>query len=296
MNEHYNDICSGGSQDYLNTGAKDQCLEAVTVLLVLAKEEFRFDTIADFKDKTKWDAAIASRDLVPLYELYELTPANTDETFYENRNFRKRTGRAVKITTAEAYTSICSHNAMVSYAQSTEYTRLFEVTEDGDVMGVYDDDLTKIKGQKIKDFTVGIRQPATTEKPPTSPITMTYADYREFEQGAVIATPDFDPVMDLYGIFDVKFNVISASATTVVFTATSGCKSENYGDLDLATLKLFEADGVTDQSAVFTYDSVTMQYTATGTGFVTGVLSTDGVQTDSTTGEMYEGSDIVTIV
>ncbi len=285
--KHYNDTCGGIGYEYLNTGAKGQCLEAVTVLLVLAKNSFRFDSVIDFKSKVKWEDAVKARDIVPLFELYELANANTEETFYETRNFKKRTGKAAKVITAEAYLSPCSDAALRSYA-NTEYNRVFEVTEDGDVIGVYDTDNIKIKGMLIKDFTIGIRENATTEKPATTPMTITYGNFNEFMEGAVIA---------LQGIFNIQFDIQASpapSATGFEFYATMGCKSDRYMT-EITSMKLFAADGVTAQTATFTFDSATGKYTAAGTGLVSGYLSTDGVQTDATTGENYEGKGLVTI-
>lgn len=294
MYKQYNDTCGGANHEYLNTGAKDQCLEAVTVLLLLAKDGFEFDSVEDFKSKTVWEAAIVARNIVPLFELYELANANTEETFYETRNFKKRTAKALKIIETEAYLSFCSDAALRSYA-NTDYNRVFEVTEDGDIMGVYSSDGIKVKGQKIKDFTVGIRENATTAKPATTPITLTYTDYMELVEGAVLAQPDFDPVLDIYGIFNVSFNfIVAPTATGFTFTANVGCKADVYMT-EITTLKLFESDGITDQNATFAMNATTGVYTATGTGLVTGILSTDGVQTDAVTGDNYEGKVMVTI-
>ena len=295
MNKNYNDTCGGSEHTYLNTGAKDQCLEAVTVLLILAKDSFRFDSITDFKSKVKWDEAIKSRDLVPLFELYELANANTEETYYESRNFKKRTGKAMKVVTAEAYLSLCSDAALRSYA-NTEYNRLFEITEDGDIIGVFDTDGIKIKGQKIKDFTVGIRENATTAKPATTSITITYSDYMELVDSSIISQPSFDPVLDLYGIFNANFLVLPSpapAATGFKFTVNVGCKSEKYMT-EITSLKFNDTSGA-DQNATFTFDSATGIYTAAGTSLVTGELTTDGVQQDAVTGDSYEGKTDVII-
>lgn len=289
----YNDTCGAGA-NYLNTGFKSQCLESVTVLLVLSKTDFKFATVADFKTKEKWVEAIKNKDLVPLFELYELTSANTEETFYESRNFKKRTGKAMKITTAELYLSICADAALRSYANS-EYNRVFEVTEDGDVIGVFAEDGIGVQGQLLKDFTVGVRQPATTAKPPTTLVTITYNDAEELSKNGVITTPDFDPVLELNGIFTVNIEQVGAgTATGFEFKATIGCSKTNFPSLDVANLKFVKPDN-TEQTATFTYDTATETYEATGTALVSGTLSTDGVQEDTATGDLYEGSANITI-
>ena len=286
----YNDICSGIGQKFLNTGARSQCLEAVTVLLVLAKDSFRFDTLEDFRKKSVWDSAIESKALVPLFELYELAPANTEATFYESRNFKKQTQKAAKITTAELYLSICSDNALRSYAGNGEYSRVFEVTEEGDIIGVYDSDGIKIKGQKLKDFSVGIRQVATTDKPPTTEISIAYADYEELSGWGVLTTPDFDPVLDLSGIFGIAVTVVSATTSAISFRATEGCGNVNFGIATPTAWKVLENDGISEVTATFAYVSATETYTATGT-FVSGkkyFITSGGVQTETVSGDFYE--------
>ena len=295
MNKTYNDICTPRELDLPNTGASSQCLEAVTVLLVLAKNTFRFANLAEMKSKAAWDQAIESRDLIPLFELYELTPANTEETFYESRNFRKRTGKASKITTMELYLSICSHRELRKLNESSVYNTVFEITEDGDIIGIWDDDGVRIKGQKLKNFTVGIRSAATEDKPPFTPLSITYNDYDELENNGVIATPLFDPVDDLNGVFNVKINTVGlTTATKIDFTATIGCADDTIRDSAVSFFKLLDDTGA-DQGATITFDAQTKLFTATGTGFTDGVITTDGVQKDATTDELFEGKGKVTI-
>ena len=270
----YSDICGSANSKPLPTGAMSQCLEAVTVMLVLAKWDFKFASVEDFKSKEKWDEAIIAKEIVPLYELYELTSANTDAVFYESRNFKKETSKAVKITTGESYLSFCSHAALKSY-EGTDYTKVFEVTEDGNIIGVYAADGIGVQGQSMKSFDIGIRMAATTAKPAYTPISITYADYEELEKGAVLARPDFNPVLDLTGIFAVEFTQVGpGSATTVVVKAAVGCgATEPLVGAD-SILKLLDAAGV-DQSAT-AVEGPDGTYTFTGTDLESGTVTTDG--------------------
>jgi hypothetical protein len=273
----YNEICGGDAKGYVGTGAFGQCLEAVTVLMILSKNTFKFDTIADFKDKAKWEEGILSGELVPLFELYELASANTEEVFYESRNFKKRTQKAAKVTTAEMYLDVCSQAAIRAYHNS-EYNRIFEVTEDGDIIGVYDTDGIKIKGQLVKDFNVGIRQVATTEKPPTTQVTITYGDYEELEHNAVIVAPNFDPVDDLNGVFNIMFTQVGAgSATSIVVDATMGCAGDAL-KLAATDLKLYLPDGTAQTATAVESTTQPGRYTFTGTGLVTGLVGVDSIK------------------
>ena len=287
----YNDICGGQGLAPANTGAAEQCLESVSVIAFLAKDDFAFATVNDFKDKTKWDEAITARNVVPMYEMYELTNNNTDATYYESRNFRKRTQKAIKITTYEHYLGFCSHAALKNY-ENSDYSRIFFATEDGDLIGVYHSDGVKVRGQKMKQFDVGIRVDATVDKPPYTMIQITFQDHEELEQYAVLATPLFDPIEDLDGIYNVNiYQSGTASATLITFTATLGC--DNDTDAALAPLiKLYSGvDGSEQTASIASVGNGT--FTATGTGLVSGWLGTDGVQT---LGEkQVEGTGIVTV-
>jgi len=295
MDKTYNDICTPGSLDEANTGSSSQCLEAVTVLLVLAKNTFRFANLAEMKSKQAWQQAIEARDLVPLFELYELTPANTEETFYESRNFRKRTGKASKTTTMELYLSLCSHRELKKFHESSVYNTVFEITEDGDIIGIWEDDGIRIKGQKLKNFTVGIRTPPTEEKPPFTPLSVTYNDYDELENHGVITAPLFDPVDDLNGIFNVKIESVGVTTGTGFdFKATTGCADDSVGELSVGWFKFLTADG-TDQGVSIVWNSQTELFTATGAALVDGVMTTDGIQTDINTGELFEGRGLIVI-
>jgi len=81
------DTCSGAAGAQLNTGSSSECLEGVTNKLVLAKTIFRFATLADFKDTAKWQTGIDGKDLVPLFDVYEVLDENTEPTKYETGNF-----------------------------------------------------------------------------------------------------------------------------------------------------------------------------------------------------------------
>jgi hypothetical protein len=57
--------CRSENNNHYNTGAKKQCLEGVTEKHYVAKNGFKFATVADFKDKAKWIEAIQAKEGVP---------------------------------------------------------------------------------------------------------------------------------------------------------------------------------------------------------------------------------------
>jgi hypothetical protein len=213
--------CRSENNNHYNTGAKKQCLEGVTEKHYVAKNGFKFATVADFKDKAKWIEAIQAKDIVPLYEAYELAPENTEATFYETGNFKYETAPAVKKVSFESYLGLCSHRAIKSYNESSVYTQVFEFTNKGEIIGVVTD-YGGIKGQELSSLNVGIRNVATKDKPAFTKVSLTYKDYNEFENNPAIIKPGFGH-LDLEGIYDVELTLVSASASQIKFKASVGC-------------------------------------------------------------------------
>lgn len=265
----------------MGTASAIECLEAVTTLLVVTKDNFKFASLSEAQTLSSWNTAIADGDIVPLYQMYELTPANTEETFYESRNFKKRVGKATKITTFENYLSLCSHKALKSY-QASMYTRVFEITEDDEVIAVKDG--LGLKGQKIKDFNVGIRNAATLDKVPFTLVTMTYGDYEELENNGVIFKPNFDANSALDSIYAANVDVTGATATTINFSLTT-CEGMPVTGVADGSFKCIAGSTGAVQSITVAEDDAAANpgvYTATGTSLVSGLIGLDDIVAVST--------------
>ena len=282
----YIDSCSSSTGATLNTGASSQCLEGVTTKLVLAKDTTRFDTIADFKDETVWAAKILAKDIVPLFSVYEVAEANTEATKYETGNFSYVTEKEVKKMTCESYLSLCSHKALKSY-QNLGYNRIFEITDNGEALGVYDSDGVKVKGQKITEFDVAIRGRAVKDKPVYTMQTITFDDFEEFEDNGIIVKEAWD-IEALMGIFSLRLEVQGTpTATEIQVKAYIGCGTDTFDDLVLANWKLNTGQTITGSV------NANGVYTLSGTGLVSGTLETDGVVTVDS--YMYESAEAITI-
>ncbi|RLA04535.1 MAG: hypothetical protein DRQ45_00605 [Gammaproteobacteria bacterium] len=266
------DSCSSATQSQLNTGAGTECLEGVTTRLALAKTLHRFTDLDDFKLQATWDTAIESKDIVPLYGVYEVASANVEAVKYESGNFSAVTKNEIKKMTSESYLSICSHKALKSY-ENSGYTQVYEITENGEILGVYDSDGIQVKGQDITEFEVAIRERAVNDKVPYSMVTITFRDFNEFEDNGIIIKPSWDANV-LNGIFEVSLEIVSASATEIVVSATLGCGSEPAVSLELAYWDLATTQTI-DSS---TYDALTEHYTLGGVALVSGTLSSGGVK------------------
>ena len=277
------DICGDEGNKYLNTGSSKQCLEKATVSYALAKGNFTFADLAAFKSKTAWDTARENKDIVVLYSVEQLENANAESTYYESRTLKAETKAARKGKIFTHHLGLCSHGALKSY-ENSGYNRVFEITEDGHVKGVRNDDGT-IKGQLLSSFIVGIREDATLETVPTTKVELTFKDFNEFEQNGVITTPGFS-ITDYEGIYPLYFSLVSASASEIKVKATAGCEGLEVKNLALADFTLLDASGAAQ--AISGVTNTDNEYTLTGS-FANGVLKT-AVITKGTV--VYEGEEL----
>lgn len=285
------EICGGGEVSPKNTGFKEQCIESKLNIPIIS-DGFQFPTVAAFKTVADWKAAIQAKNLVPLFPVYELADASTEDTKFESGSFSKVTAKGVEKITFECYLSVCAYAALKSYENSGKYAELFEYNEDGDYSGVFASDNTKVKGRKITSIKV-TRIRATKDKVPYVKGEITFAD-KDDVLNAVIVKSDLAET-DLEGIFDVQLTQVSATATVIKVKASAGCS----GGGSLIT-SLVDGDLVVKnaagaiQSVAFTAPDADGVYTLTGTGFVTGhTVSLDGVVAQTTI--MYESPEVLSI-
>lgn len=283
--------CGNTAKGKANTGAKEQCLEGIMTKPVVTTVDFKFDSLADAKDLSKWDEAIADGKMWPLYDPEELTTANTEDTFFEGRTQQYKTANGKKITTFTSMLGLCSHAALTSFNDAE--LRLFEFTEDGKVKAVMNDD-GEVFGQSIK-LNVGKRLDPTADRPSSTLVTVNYLDYTELEQDGAIFVPDFR-ASELYGIFDVHMTQVSASTTVIRLKVLDGCAGGG-GTLEAFVLANFIVRNLAGvvQTVTFTAPDAQGVYTLTGTGFATGfTVELNGVVTVA--GMSYESAKPLSII
>lgn len=248
-----------------NTGANEQCIEGVTVRHALATTDQEFDTVADAKDLAVWKTDRDAKKIIPLYEIEELAVADTEDTFFEG-NSKYLTKNGKKIRTFNAFIGLCSHSALASY--SGKKMRIYEFTDAQEIKGTTPDGV-KVRGQLVT-ITVGKRVDSMPDKPAYTPVTLEYADYKEFENSGVILKPTWSQI-ELNGIFDVYISIVSSSATSVKFKVDAGCAGDIVTSLEDADLTFNKPDGtpITHSLVEAGPDGV---YEFTGTGFETGDL------------------------
>lgn len=287
----YLEICGGGETKPKNTGFKDQCIESKLNIPVIS-DGFQFPSITSFKTVADWKAAIQAKNLVPLFPVYELADASTEDTKFESGSFSKVTAKGIEKITFECYLSACAYAALKSYENSGKYTELFEFNEDEDYSGIFATDGVKVKGRKITSIKV-TRIRATKDKVPYVKGEITFAD-KDDVLNAVIVKSDLSAT-DLEGIYDVQLSKVSASATEIKFKASAGCSTGSalVTSLLAANIVVKNSAGVV-QSVSFVAADPNGVYTLTGTGFANGhTVSLNGVVAQTTI--MYESPEPLVI-
>ena len=265
-----------------NTGKKKQDHYHATVKYILTKESFGFDTYADARLLTKMNEAKISKDIVVMFDIQSSENANVEATYYEAGNIKVETKALRKGLKAKHHLGLFGHAAMKSY-QDSGYTRIVELTRDGKMLLVVEDD--KLKGQLMSNFIVGAKiEPVIEGELASTTVEVVYDDYNQFEDFGQVIKPDYR-LVDLEGIFDLNFVVESASATEIKFKAYT-LDGEEVVNLVLANFKFLKADN-TAQSTVAACSYTEGSYVATGTGIVTGTINTTGVIDQ--TKKAYEG-------
>ena len=270
--------CHKEGQSNKNTGANEQCLEGVVIRHALATDEQEFATLAAAKTLASWKADIDLKKIIPLFEIEELAVADTEDTYFEG-NSKYKTKNGKKIRTFNCFLGLCSHDALTSY--NNKKMRVYEFTDAQEIKGTTPDGV-KVKGQLVT-ITVGKRVDAMPDKPAYTPVTLEYADYKEFENNGVIAKPTWSHI-EVQGIFDVNINIVSASATSIKFTVDAGCAGDVVTSLETADITLKTALGVAVTHSFVPADPNGV-YELTGTGFVTGnLVNLNGIvsQTEAT--------------
>lgn len=263
------ELCVQDGTTTKNTGhSGNECFESVLKRTMVAKTAFRFDTIADFKDKAKWLLAVAAKDVVPLYDAYSVAAANVAQKKFESGTFSIVTEDAIKKTKYESYLGFCSHRALSSYEES-EYTQVFEFNKDGSLIGCYDSDGIQIKGQDLTNLAVGIRNIATDAKPPFSEVEMTYRDFKELENNYCVVVPTWSE-KDLKGIFDVELSQVARTSTSIKVKLTLECTGTDVTNFIGTNFVVKNAVGAVETVSFVPYDPVAKCYEFTGTGFAAG--------------------------
>lgn len=280
--------CAQDGAQTMNTGAKEQCLNGPVVRHALATTDQEFANPSAAKTLSNWRTAEANKEIIPLYEIEQLAVADTEDTYYEARK-KYKTKNGKKIRTFECHLGVCSHRSLASY--NGKKMRVYEFTDAQEIKACTVDG-TKVRGQLVT-IEVGKMVDATDDKPQYTPVTLTYEDYKEFENGPVILRPSWSHI-ELQGIFDTKLTLVSASATSIKFTASSGCAGDDKVTVfESSDVVLLNASG-SAYSHSFVEADANGVYELTGTNFANNfTVNLNGVveKTEAT----YESTGALTV-
>ena len=280
-----NETGGGALVQTKNTGGAKQNTPKPIRKYALARKDFDFATLALSRSKAAWDTAKEAKDIVVFWDVNE-PPAqnNTEATKKEGRfkNYPLKDGvRGLKLI---HYVDDDAYAALKTYDDSSEYTRMFRILTDGNYTCDIQDD-ESVKGELLSNFSVGVLNDTTDETPQNCEVDIKFSGDTKS-----VLQPDFD--LETYeGIYDVRFTIVSASATEIVVQADS---DGAVTSLVQANWKFTEGGGADEPITGSSPNATAGEYTLTGAAFVTGTLSLDGVVTQSDV--MYEGiSKAVTI-
>lgn len=259
------DSCSGSVGGQIVTGSSKECLEGVTTKLVLAKADFTFATLADFKDTAKWTLAITAKTLIPLFDVYEVVDDNVEAVKYTSGSYSRVTEKEVKKMSCESYLGLGSTKALKTY-QLLSHPLIFEITDAGEAIGIYHSDGVQIKGQTMSEFDVSIRSRPTNEKPAFVKQMVVFKDFEELETNGVIIKQAWD-IQALQGIFLLNLEIQGTPTSSEIKVKAF----INYGE---DTFDLVPFADWTYSGGSITGSSVAGGiYTLVGTGLTAGNLS-----------------------
>lgn len=270
--------CNNKNVKPKNTGAKEQCLVGITTKYAFAPDKtFEFETVADAKNITKWNEAIAAKNIIPLYDVEEYAIADTEATYFEGLNTRYQTAPAKKVRTFRSILGLCSYAALYSY--NNKEGRVFEFTQDGAIKAV-STSTDGITGQKAR-IEVGELLDAVSGTPQSAVVTVNYTDPEEYKVNGAQLRPENWNGSDIYGIFDIDLVQVSASSTSIKFKAIAGCAG---GDELIETFESGNVEVRNTSGSLVTATFVDADedgvYEVTGTAFATGFkVSLTGVVT-----------------
>ena len=280
--------CAQANAKTLNTGAKEQCLTAPVIRYALAETDQEFATATLAKSLAEWRTEEAAKAIIPLFEIEALATADTDDTYYEGRK-KYLTKYGKKIRTSEVHLGACSHRALASY--NGKKMRIYEFTDAQEIKACTVDGV-KVRGQLVT-IEVGKMIDATDDKPQYTPLTITYEDYKEFENGPVVLKPTWSHI-ELQGIFDVELVLVEATATSIKFTASAGCAGDDTISAFVdANIVLNDASGAPYAHSFVAADANGV-YPLTGTSFANDfTVDLDGVV--KLTEATYESTGALTV-
>jgi hypothetical protein len=258
----------------INPSSSNDQIEGMLKMVVLAKKGFKFAAPTNAETLADWITAIQAKNIIPLKTLMSSEPSN-EGAQYEQTPLKTvfiRDGRMERKLQIDS--NIDLHNKLRSLnADDWDVYLIFEngaiaAFKDGTAFAPYELDLLHVEYQTDNEGSVSSK----------TPIHMTFADPKQYQDMSIIVCPTWNPVTKLKPLKNVQLEVVSASATEIVFNAyvphvVVGYKNpvESLVAADMTLLNGAGAAQVIGGMAPVV--GTPGQYTITGTGLVTGTLN-----------------------
>jgi hypothetical protein len=256
------------------------------------------DSVADLTVLANWTAGIRAKTVFPLTGLDSYEATGEDKMYTSALDNEKVLRKAKKKLALKFDIPFAVHKKLQSFDKAD--LRVFEI-RDGKIC-FYNDGGTG-KGFSIKNLNVGNLPEVAADgsAPALSPVTITYANHREWDLYGDYVTPTWSP-LDLEPMRDVVVTAAKVSATVITITvkAATGL-TDSAGAATYTMVKgIAVADFLIYESAVqlvaqtpteAIVDNGDGTYTATkSTSFVTGNVNLKAPSAQATTGFNIEST------
>ena len=255
---------SSGSNSLPNTGVnKNKGDQSRLYRFWFVPSEFAFDTEADAKDKSKFEAAVKNGDIRVFPIVHEIEPQNKEKTTKEySSGHTIKTAKAKRKTRFRVSESESTHRNLIAYDGLEG--QIYEITEEGNIRGTVTDQ-GKYAGLPVK-IEVNIQNTGSFSEIPDTDIDIEYLDYEDWDVRGFCISPDYSPKA-IDGVNDIELIVLAAATTGLTVQARVkgetfnlvGLTASNFEILDSGD-NLITIDAVTDANneGVYLIDTTTV--------------------------------------
>lgn len=272
-------VCTSGQDNLGSKSCSTGNPFAAQFGIILSTKTFKFDTVEDFASEAAWVAGIKSKEVFPLLDFWDYEDNSVEPTIAESAAQKRKVTRQGEYRFKYMWQlPMCVHKALQSY-RNGDYL-IFIVDENGRIYGTMDGVTVKGFSQYMINPEKLMSVPSDASLPAISPMTVDYADFKEWNEYLVDVSPEEWNAKTLVALTDVTVEQVSASDTevvvevymdsrwasdgTVLKVPVSGIECTIAGDNDFVTDLTGTVTGITDNG-----DGT---YTIAGSSFVTGTV------------------------
>jgi len=262
------------STNFLNPSTSCDQLEGMLKMVVLVKKGFAFAAPTNAETLADWITAIQAKNIIPLKALFGSEPANEGAQYEQSplATLFIRDGRMER--KVQIATNLDLHSKLRSL-NSGDWD-VFFVFENGAIVGFNDG--TGVSPFEMELVHVEYQTDNEGSVSSKTPIHLTFADARQYQDSPIIIKPTWNPFTKLKPLANVALEVVSSNATTIVVRAyvphiLYGYKNPVEG-LVVGDWLSTTAAGVVETISTSVEDTnVPGTYTLTGSGLVTGFIN-----------------------